>query len=353
MSKNESNQTSLMSARNILRVLVVSCLAFAFCPSFFVSCGGGSNNIYVTHAIQGTEVSDSHPIMLLCYLIPIISFVILCIKKIADKKGAGIILAMTVIDIIIWISFRASVKRLAEANYATFETTEWYVFNMICMVAIVLISIFVAIGLISFDVWLKEGVFSKNKKAINVEQMSATVSRMSNAVTQMASSASATIGSKITNSDGISGFCPCCGKEITLGRKISQEDTMGYCSKCGSALSFGNKYCTSCGRIVPESVIEEGEIKKKELEEQRAEEQRRLEEERRAVEERRRQEEAKRLAEEREEQKRQEIRAQSVVQQESVDDTVQMGKGYIFCPHCGTKQDSDAAFCSACGKKID
>ena len=335
MNQNGSTQKSFLCARNILKILSVLCLAFAFCPSFFVSCAGGTN-IYVAHGVHGTDVSRSHPIMLLCYLVPVIAIVILFVKRIADKKGAGIILTMFIIDMIIWIAFRASVKRIAESNYCSFNTTEWYVFNMICMILIILVSVLVALGFLTMDAHFAS-IISKADKAKAMDQMTETVSRMSSAVSQIASSASTTIGSKIVSKEGISGYCCKCGSAICLGQKYSQEEIIGYCSKCGSALSLENKYCSSCGFPVPESMIVDAEEKKKELEKRR-------EEERIAEEKRRLAEEQQRLKALEEQQKLQEVADKK---------DGSSNKATIFCPYCGTKLDGDSVFCSNCGKKVD
>ena len=346
MSNKESNQTSLMSARNILKVLSVLCLAFAFCPSFLMSCAG-TQKIYVYHAIRrqtfaGSYVTDAHPIMILCYLIPIVIFVVLTIKKITNKRSSRIVLVAAAVDLIMWIVFRSTVKQAAEAYNCKFQTTIWYVFNFISLCLILLISGLVVWGKIALDGYLF--TLLSNSNTVTMEQVSEKVNQVSSAVSQIASNATATIGSKIANRECVSGFCPCCGKPISLGKKYNQDEIIGYCSKCGAALSWDNHYCTSCGLEIPENMHVEGERKKKEFEAQKAEEQKRLEEDRR------RQEEERRLAEEK---KRHEAQTQGTVQQESVANSVQMSGEFIFCPHCGTKQDGDAVFCMTCGKKID
>lgn len=340
------NKKGFLTARKVIKLLAVLCLAFAFCPSFLLSCAG-TQKIYVYHAIgrqtfAGSYVTDAHPIMILCYLIPIAIFVVLTIKKITNKRSSRIVLVVAAVDLILWIVFRSTVKQAAAAYNCKFQTTIWYIFNFISLCLILLISGLVVWGKVALDGYLL--TLLSNNNTVTMEQVSEKVNQAASAVSQIASNATATIGSKIASRESVSGFCPCCGKSITLGQKISQEETIGYCSKCGAAISFNYCYCTSCGCVVPENMIEEGERKKKELEAKRAEEQKRLEEERR------RQEEECRLAEEK---KRQETQTQSTVQQESVANSVQMSGEFIFCPHCGTKQDSDAAFCLACGKKID
>ena len=351
MSKSESNQ-KVISARKILRWLAVLCIAFAFCPSFLLSCAG-TQRIYVAHALvrqtfEGTYVTDAHPIMILCYLIPIAVFVVMSMRRLSDKVSSRIIFGSVCVDIIMWLIFRSTVKQTAQAYNVKFQTTIWYVFNIISMCLILLISGLVLISKISMDGYIL--YMLQREKTIGMDQVSEKMTKLSDTVSQIASNASATLGNKIASRDGISGYCSKCGSAICLGQKYKQEEIIGYCSKCGAAILIDNLYCTSCGCEVPESMIEEGEIKKKELEVQKAEEQRRLEEERRAEEERRHQEVERRLAEE---QKRKDMQVQSAVQHGTVADSPQMGKGFMFCPHCGTKQDSDATFCSACGKKIN
>ena len=61
-------------------------------------------------------------------------------------------------------------------------------------------------------------------------------------------------------------------KASSVGANVSTKKTkanyIGYCAKCGSGIEYGIKFCTSCGTPVPQSMIEEAEVKRKLVEEQ-------------------------------------------------------------------------------------
>ena len=43
-----------------------------------------------------------------------------------------------------------------------------------------------------------------------------------------------------------------------------KKNAIGFCCKCGNPITYGCKFCTACGTPVPESILAEGEIRKKE-----------------------------------------------------------------------------------------
>lgn len=47
-----------------------------------------------------------------------------------------------------------------------------------------------------------------------------------------------------------------------IGNRKPKEKPIGYCQKCGKPISYGSRFCTSCGTPVPESMIAEAEAAK-------------------------------------------------------------------------------------------
>lgn len=333
MEENNLTQTnekkSFCTIKNVLRVLSLLCIVFVFCPSFLVSCSGETINVNVMTAVGGLSsygqtVVDPHPIMLICLIIPVAVLVLLFIKKFTDDKTALIILLCGIADFVIWFIFRSSVKKYAEESYCEFKTTGWFVFNIIVLVLIILLSALVLMMKIQMDADLI-ALFSGGgtKEAIN--QMSATMGQMSNAVSQLAGNVAANVGNK-----------------------KPKENAIGFCSKCGSPLYYGSKFCTSCGTPIPESILAEAEAAKKAAEEaarKEAEERARREAEERA---RREAEERARLAEE--EAKRQEAERQTA---QAAQATQGSTENFKFCQQCGAKLSADAAFCTSCGTKVE
>lgn len=248
MSENVSEKNPGFTMRNVLRVLATLCVIFVFCPSFLVSCSGQSVNVSVMTAVKGVsesgqQIEDPHPLMLVCLLLPIAILALLFIKEFADRKAAVVILGCSAVDIVIWLKFRSSVKKFAEENYCSFETTRWYVMNMIVLILIILLTAIVALSKMKLDADLI-AIFSGGGTQNVLNQMSSTMSQMSSAVTQIA-------GNVANNADG----------------KISKENVIGYCAKCGSAITYGNKFCALCGTPIPESMLAEAEAAKRAAEE--------------------------------------------------------------------------------------
>lgn len=244
---NITEKKSVLTIKNILRVLSLLCIVFVFCPSFLVSCSGQDMNVNVMTAVGGVEmygdkVVDPHPVMLMCLLIPVGILVLLFIKKFTDHKSSLIIMICAVVDFVIWLIFRSSVKKIAEENYCSFKTTGWYVINIIALILIILLSIMVLLAKWQLDAELTEVLLGGGTKE-TLDKMSETMSQMSSTVIQLAGNAS-------TN----------------IGNKMKKEDTIGFCSKCGSPIQYGCKFCASCGTAVPESMLAEAEAKRKEAE---------------------------------------------------------------------------------------
>lgn len=303
---NVREKKSMFTVKKILRALSLLCIIFVFCPLFLVSCSGQNINVSVMTAVggisvYGEKVVDPYPIMLICLLIPVVVLILLFFKKFTDNKTALIVLICTVVDFIIWLIFRASVKKIAEENYCTFKTTGWYVINIIVMLIIVLLSAYVVMKKMQMDTDLIT-VFSGGGTQGAINQMSATVNQISSVVTQFAGN----VASNINN-------------------RTNKENMIGFCSKCGSSISYGCKFCTSCGTPVPESMLAEADAAKK-----AAEEKVRLEEEAKRIEERRSIEA---------------IKAEQVSQNNN--------ERPMFCQQCGAKLEADEAFCESCGTKVE
>lgn len=300
---------SLFTVKKILRTLSFLCIIFVFCPSFLVSCSGRIINVSAMTAVGGVSaygkrMVDPHPSMLICLFIPVVILVLMITKKLTENKIALITLICSIIDFVIWLIFRSSVKRIAEENYCSFKTTAWFGFNIIALILIVLLSMLVVLKKMKMDTDLIS-IFSGDNKQNTLNQMSNAVTQISSAVSQMAGN----VASNISN-------------------KTSKENAIGFCSKCGSPIVDECKFCTSCGSPVPENVLEEAEAAKKAAEE----EAKRREEEKHAAE--------KEAATSRNES------ADPISQEDNV-------SPLFYCQQCGTKLEPDATFCESCGTKIE
>lgn len=331
---NETAKKPVVTAKNILRILSVIVTIIVFCPTFLVSCSGQTIDVSVMTAVGGLKsygetVVKPHPIMLICFALPVAIIVCLFIKKITDSKVAIVSAACGAVDLIIWFIFKAEVKKAAEENLCTFKTTGWFVLNILSLVLIVVISVLVISKVLQLegDLVKQFGGAGGAQNAMN--QMSAAVSQMSSSVSQLAENVSASVKQN----------------------RIPKENIMGYCSKCGTPLIYDNRFCTSCGTPVPENMITEFEAAKKAAEEaarKAAEEAARREEEaRKAAEEAAKCEaEAKKAAEE--------AAAAGNVTADQATENIQMvaGTKSRFCSQCGAKLPEGAAFCQSCGARV-
>lgn len=287
--------------KNVLRVLMVLCIIFVFCPSFLVSCSGEDLKVSVMTAVGGIKsggqtIVDPHPVMLICLLIPIAALVLLIIKKFQDKMTAIIVLAGSGVDLIVWFIFRSTAKKTAEEAYCTFKTTPWFVINIIVLILSILLTGLAVLGVAQLETDLLALLTGSGAKNV--------LNQVSGAVTQ----AAGTVAENISN--------------LSKGSQSKKGIAVGYCAKCGGPIGLDSKFCISCGTPVPESMLAEAEAKKKEIEEAKRQEEERL---------------AAEAA------KRQEAAAAAAAQSQ--------GKSK-FCQQCGAELGAGVAFCQSCGAKV-
>ncbi|WP_026518577.1 zinc ribbon domain-containing protein [Butyrivibrio sp. MC2021] len=303
----ENEKKPILTVKNILRVLSLLCIVFVFCPTFLVSCSGDTIDVSAMSAVTGIKsygetVVDPHPIMLIVLLLPIATMVLLFLKKLKNEQSALIIAVCGVVDFIMWLVFRSSVKDLADENYCEFKSTVWFVFNMIVLFLIVVLSVLAAAKIVDMEADLVK-VFTSPEAKKTLNQMSAAVNQMSDSVSKIAENISAN----------------------TAKNTVKKEDIIGYCSKCGKPLMIDNRFCTSCGAPVPEDMIAEAEVARKAAEEAR-----------RAAE-----EEARKAA------------AEAAQQEAERNVKIVADTRPLFCTQCGAKLVDAAAFCKSCGAKIE
>ena len=326
-----------VTVKNIIRTLTFCCVILFFCPMFMVSCSdsdwGVDTDLIKVSAVTaikgissyGETLVSPQPVIALCLLLPVAVLVFLFIKKFTDKQTSAAVCGMTVLDLIIWIIFRTSAKKFAEDAQCQFKTTGWYVINIIALLMILIFTVLILINRLQMQTDLMD-VFSKKDIHNAMGQMSDTVGHFSNTMSQMAGNVAGNIR-----------------------KRTMKEDIIGYCAKCGKPITYGHKFCISCGTPVPESMIAEAEAARK------AEETKRKEEARR--------EEAKRIAEEQRKSaesvaKTEEIAEKQTKMQEKTDDTPESAEQYmetedkvVKCPQCGAEIEANPKFCKFCGFK--
>lgn len=192
--------------KNVLRILSTLCILFAICPSFLVSCSEKEVKVNVFTAVGGVSaygerVVDPHPLVLVCFIIPIVALVFLFMKKSGTAQTAIILCAMYVFDLIMWFVFKNGTRDIAYDNGCDFEITMWFVFNIIAIVLLIVINLLVAINKINSESDLMDLLGNRRDDII-----------------------------KINNN-------------------TSQSSTKNFkfCMKCGTKLDISSQFCSKCG----------------------------------------------------------------------------------------------------------
>lgn len=246
MGENEQTTVtnkSLINVKNVLRVIALLVIIFFFCPAFLVSCSGQNMEISAAKTVTGItyhnqEVLESNIFMIVTILIPVAMLLVLVLKKFADALSTKIYAALAVVDIIIWIAFRAEVAKQAEENYCSFETTPWYVVNVICLVLGAILALLVVIKKLELEsdlvLIVKENETIKKviDKSSTPAQATAEGTNASDADNATSDSA-ASITKKFSNKQ-IGGICGAIAAVVVLGFVISN----------GSKTINLNKYLT-------------------------------------------------------------------------------------------------------------
>ncbi len=228
MSENEvkTEGNSIFSVKMVLRILATICMVVVFCPTFLVSCAGEEIGVSTMTAIEGVSIDgeeyvEPHLEMLICVIIPIVILVLLFVKNYAERKAAGIILGCTVVDLIMWLAFRAKVKEIVDEGYCTVKVTGWYMINIASMLLMIVLSYLVLTGKCIME--------SDLRQAFSGVKIQGASDSVSNSGISVASSAEPHMTEK-------------------------KETEMRVCPKCGTAAAKGNKYCISCGAALPENI---------------------------------------------------------------------------------------------------
>ena len=226
----KAEEKGIFQVKRILQMLSFLCIVFVFCPSFLVSCSGQKFKVSAMTAVGGVSVYGEkavppHPIMLLTLFLPIGIAFLLYAEKFAEKKTAAIISVCAAADLAVWLMFRGVVKRTAAENYCEFRTTGWYVLNLASILAVFLLAVLIRKGRLKLESDLS-AILAAGKSHNIWRQIPSVISNVTHAQ--------------------------------------EKKNAIGFCCKCGNPITYGCKFCTACGTPVPESILAEGEIRKKE-----------------------------------------------------------------------------------------
>ena len=270
----ENNGKSLVTARQIMRVLSFICIVVVFCPSFLVSCSGQSKGISVMTAVGGLSVygesiAKPQPLMLICLLLPAVILALLFMKKLPEKQNALIIAICGISDFVIWMIFKSVVKKIAEDHYCEFKTTGWYLLNNLALFFLILFALLILLQKLEMDTDIlsllsgggTEGAM--NKMSESLAKISDSLTKSSDSVTKRSDSATKASDSpteisktetKTTDSSTEISETQTKNSEAAndlTGKAVShaeeEEEKPKFCQECGKPLDPDAAFCKYCG----------------------------------------------------------------------------------------------------------
>jgi len=144
--------------KNIIRLLSILLMVFFFVPSFMVSCAGyGNIKISAFKAmtgikIEGESVTDPKIICIIMLLLPIAILALWCLKSVLKDKIAAIASgSCAVVDFIFWIALCVGVNKEATDNYCTAKVTAGFIFNILFILAIVVLDLLIIINVLQAE----------------------------------------------------------------------------------------------------------------------------------------------------------------------------------------------------------
>lgn len=277
----ENNGKSLFTARQIMRVLSFICIIVVFCPSFLVSCSGQSKGISVMTAVGGLSVygesiAKPQPLMLICLLLPAVILALLFMKKLPEKQNALIIVICGISDFVIWMIFKAVVKKIAEDHYCEFKTTGWYLLNNLALFFLILFAILILLQKLEMDtdiLSLLSGGGTKeamNKMSESLAKISDSLTKSPDSPMKSPDSVAKVSDSPMKSSDSVAKVSDSATKSSDSVTKSSdsatknseaandltekagshaeeEEEKPKFCQECGKPLDPDAAFCKYCG----------------------------------------------------------------------------------------------------------
>ena len=270
----ENNGKSLVTARQIMRVLSFICIVVVFCPSFLVSCSGQSKGISVLTAagglsVYGETIAKPQPLMLVCLLLPAVILALLFMKKLSEKQNALIIAICGISDFVIWMIFKAVVKKIAEDHYCEFKTTGWYLLNSLALFFLILFALLILLQKLEMDTDIL-AILSGGGTERAMNKMSESLAKISDSLTKSSDSVTKRSDSATKASDSPTEISKTETKTTDSSTEISETQTKNhevandltekagshaeeeeekpkFCQECGKPLDPDAAFCKYCG----------------------------------------------------------------------------------------------------------
>lgn len=249
--KTNQWKAKIFSLKNVIRVFALLCFLLFFFPNFSIiwrsldvnpidldsSVSGLDYVRGITVYIgwgpnSGHEISGSHPFAFICMLIPVVIFVIMCLRRVSNFHPMFVAI-LSGVDIIMWLYIRSKVEKLASRNDLFFESTGFFVVNLLLLIAILFIILSVLI--LKLDISTD---FRHISRELSVVQKKAFENRHDN------TKRCVNCGSYLSPD---SQFCSSCGTPV---KTETVEERALVCSYCGTELSKDSLFCNKCGKKI-------------------------------------------------------------------------------------------------------
>ena len=254
--------TKHIHVKNISRLLSILLMVFFFVPSFMVSCAGyGNIKISAFKAmtgikIEGESVTDPKVICIIMLLLPIAMLALWCLKSVLKDKIAAIASgSCAVVDFIFWIALCVGVNKEATDNYCTAKVTAGFIFNILFILAIVVLDLLIIINVLQAEKPLIRQKMMNGYQGMPQQNMYGNVPPQQGQFQ----------GQPMPPQQGQFQGQPMPPQQQgqfqgqpmppQQGQFQSQpvqpqQPVQPVCSKCGAPLVAGNKFCTKCGNPV-------------------------------------------------------------------------------------------------------
>ena len=242
-----NNFTKHIHVKNIIRLLSILLMVFFFVPSFMVSCAGyGNIKISAFKAmtgikIEGESVTDPKIICIIMLLLPIAMLALWCLKSVLKDKIAAIASgSCAVVDFIFWIALCVGVNKEATDNYCTAKVTAGFIFNILFILAIVVLDLLIIINVLQAEKPLIR------QKMMNGYQGMPQQNMYGNVPPQQGQFQGQPVPPQQQGQFQGQPMPPQQG-QFQSQPVQPQQPVQPVCSKCGAPLVAGNKFCTKCG----------------------------------------------------------------------------------------------------------
>ena len=269
--ENKKNKSAFKVSR-VIRILLLMCMIFVFCPMFFVSCSGQTVDVSVMTAVKGIKVYGENiirpqPIMLITLLIPLAVIFVSFSKKFTPSKAATCSMICMIVDFIVWLIFKSAAVRIAKENMCMFEISAWFYLNMSVIILLIILNLLVVSHILQFDTDLCSFVTGTSKqdsdnKSSGIQESIKNIFGKFTAVTAAVKN-KAVVKEKVTEScveaetevqemetetvEENSAETP---EEKLISDSTEVKEEYIYCTQCGAKIDSDSAFCTKCGAEV-------------------------------------------------------------------------------------------------------